>query len=147
MLAKIFAAISTTILFALSPLPAHAQDANALLDLLVKKKILTEKEAQSVRADLSKGSPPVTASVNSGDKWKLSTPITEIELYGDARVRYEYRGGQSADSGPLMTIGRSASANVIVCGSDCISSCRRLVRRYSPRDEPESALYKCHFRR
>lgn len=98
MLAKIFAAISTTILFALSPLPAHAQDANALLDLLVKKKILTEKEAQSVRADLSKGSPPVTASVNSGDKWKLSTPITEIELYGDARVRYEYRGGQTTDN-------------------------------------------------
>ena len=78
--------------------PAHAQDANALLDLLVKKKILTEKEAQSVRADLSKGSPPVTASVNSGDKWKLSTPITEIELYGDARVRYEYRGGQITDN-------------------------------------------------
>jgi hypothetical protein len=101
MFARIFAVISTTILFALSPLAAHAQDANALLDLLVKKKILTEKEAQSVRADLSKGSPPVTATVNSGDKWKLSTPITEIELYGDARVRYEYRGGQSADSAVL----------------------------------------------
>src|SRR5205814_5002468 len=30
--------------------------------------------------------------------WKLSSPITEIELYGDARMRYEYRGGQAADN-------------------------------------------------
>src|SRR5438477_9476478 len=28
----------------------------------------------------------------SASKWKLSTPITELELYGDARLRYEYRG-------------------------------------------------------
>jgi hypothetical protein len=35
------------------------------------------------------------------DKWKLSTPIKEIELYGDARVRYEYRGGRTADDDPL----------------------------------------------
>ena len=31
----------------------------------------------------------------SAGKWKLSTPITELELYGDARLRYEYRGGQT----------------------------------------------------
>lgn len=70
------------------------QDANALLDLLVKKKIVTEKEAESLRADLSKGDTAVKPTVNSGDKWKLSTPITELEIYGDARMRYEYRGGQ-----------------------------------------------------
>jgi hypothetical protein len=27
-------------------------------------------------------------------KWKLSPAITELELYGDARIRYEYRGGR-----------------------------------------------------
>ena len=79
----------------------EAQDASALLDLLVKKKIVTEKEAESLRADLSKGGPaPVQAVVNSGDKWKLSTPITELELYGDARVRYEYRGGETPGNQP-----------------------------------------------
>ena len=33
-----------------------------------------------------------------GDIWKLSTPLTELELFGDARLRYEYRGGQGADN-------------------------------------------------
>ena len=42
----------TTMVFA--PLAAHAQDSNALLDLLVKKKIVTEKEAASLRSDLAK---------------------------------------------------------------------------------------------
>lgn len=93
----------TTLLFA--PL-ARAQDASALLDLLVKKKIVTEKEAQSLRADLAKqrnasnsatqtSSAASTATVSSGDKWKLSTPLTEIELYGDARVRFESRSGET----------------------------------------------------
>jgi Putative porin len=34
--------------------------------------------------------------VSSADKWKLSNALTELELYGDARLRYEYRGGRTA---------------------------------------------------
>lgn len=87
----------------LSPATTRAQDAAALLDLLVKKKIVTEKEAHALRADLAKQkntapattSPASVATVNSGDKWKLSTPLTEIELYGDARVRFESRWGET----------------------------------------------------
>src|SRR5436309_4627055 len=71
---------------------ARAQDAGALLDLLVRKKIITDREAEEVRADLTK-----EAATTSGGKWKLSTPITELELYGDARLRYEYRSGRTAD--------------------------------------------------
>src|ERR1700730_2785927 len=37
----------------------------------------------------------------SADKWKLSAPITELELYGDARLRYEYRGGRTDESDPM----------------------------------------------
>jgi hypothetical protein len=104
-------ATATTLLFA--PLVADAQDASALLDLLVKKKIVTEKEAQSLRADLARqssasksaagqtGSAASGATVNSGDKWKLSTPITEIELYGDARVRFESRSGETGSPNAL----------------------------------------------
>jgi len=33
---------------------ARAQDAGALLDLLVRKKIITDQEAEEVRADLKK---------------------------------------------------------------------------------------------
>jgi hypothetical protein len=73
---------------------ARAQDAAAILDLLVKKKLITEKEAKEVRSELAKPVPTTTTS-SSADKWKLSSPITEIELYGDARMRYEYRGGRT----------------------------------------------------
>ena len=68
---------------------ARAQDAGALLDLLVKKRLISDQEAEEVRCELVKES----ASTAAG-KWKLSTPITEIELYGDVRLRYEYRGGR-----------------------------------------------------
>ena len=69
---------------------AFGQDAGALLDLLVRKKLITDQEAKEVRAELVKES----ASTSAG-KWKLSTPITELELYGDARVRYEIRNGET----------------------------------------------------
>jgi hypothetical protein len=105
----IFAAVAASFLFGTMSI-LHAQDANALLDLLVKKKIITEKEAESVRADLSKGGPPpVTPTVNSGDKWKLSTPLTELELYGDVRARYEYRGGETDNNSPLAGAGNGVA--------------------------------------
>src|SRR5499427_3440012 len=37
---------------------------------------------------------------SSADKWKLSTSITEMELYGDLRLRYEYRGGRLPGDDP-----------------------------------------------
>jgi hypothetical protein len=67
----------------------RAQDSGALLDLLVRKKIITDQEAEEVRAELTK-----EAATTSAGKWKLSNPITELELYGDARVRYEIRNGE-----------------------------------------------------
>src|SRR4029453_2688560 len=69
---------------------ARAQDAGALLDLLVKKRLISDQEAEEVRSELVKES----ASTAAG-KWKLSAPITELELYGDARLRFEYRGGRT----------------------------------------------------
>jgi hypothetical protein len=70
---------------------ARAQDNGALLDLLVRKGVINDQEAEEVRAELTK-----EYASSSAGKWKLSTPITELELYGDARVRYEYRGGRTA---------------------------------------------------
>ena len=89
---------------------ARAQDAGALLDLMVKKRLITDQEAEEVRTELVKES----ASTAAG-KWKLSTPITELELYGDVRLRYEYRGGRTSQRPQLITqmIGMSASASVI----------------------------------
>lgn len=65
---------------------AHAQDSGALLDLLVKKKVISDQEAEETRAELSKE----YASTSAG-KINLSTPVKQITLYGDARLRYDYR--------------------------------------------------------
>jgi hypothetical protein len=43
----------------------------------------------------------VPVEKTAADKWKLSTPITELELFGDIRLRYAYNGGQTDDDSPL----------------------------------------------
>jgi hypothetical protein len=87
-------AVATNLLW--GALLARAQDAGALLDLLVRKHLITDQEAEEVRADLTK-----EAASTAAGKWKLSTPITELELYGDARMRYEIR---TAEVGPPNTV-------------------------------------------
>lgn len=95
---KNFVLITLAASLALSGLPAQAQDAGALLDLLVKKRIITDQEAEEVRGELVR-----EVATTSAGKWKISAPITEIELYGDARVRYEARQGET---GPPSTLDR-----------------------------------------
>jgi len=41
---------------------------------------------------------------SAADKWKLSTSITEMELYGDIRLRYQYNGGRT-DNTPVASPG------------------------------------------
>jgi Putative porin len=43
----------------------------------------------------------VPVEKSAADKWKLSTSITEMELYGDVRLRYQYNGGETQDRGPV----------------------------------------------
>src|SRR5205807_2795651 len=100
MLTKKFVLIAVIVSFLVPPMSMFAQDAGALLDLLVKKRLITDQEAEEVRADLIKES----ASTSAG-KWKLSTPITELELYGDLRLRYNYVGGETKDRGPVASPG------------------------------------------
>jgi hypothetical protein len=79
---------------------AQAQDAGALIDLLVRKKILSDQEAEELRGELTK-----EFSATPAGKLKLSQPLTELELYGDARVRYEHRGGRTKNTGPVAAPG------------------------------------------
>jgi hypothetical protein len=97
MLRKYFQLI-TLVFLALTSVDIRAQDAGALLDLLVKKRIITDQEAEEVRSELVKD-----VATTSAGKWKVSAPITEIELYGDLRVRYEARQGET---GPPSTLDR-----------------------------------------
>jgi hypothetical protein len=42
----------------------------------------------------------VPVEKSAADKWKLSTSISELELFGDVRLRYEYRGGRLPGNNP-----------------------------------------------
>ncbi|MBA2744226.1 MAG: putative porin, partial [Chthoniobacterales bacterium] len=87
-----------TVTFVCAPIAARAQDNGALLDLLVRKKIITDQEAEELRGELTKD----FAATPAG-KLKMSTPITELEIYGDARGRYEIRNGNSGPPSTLVT--------------------------------------------
>lgn len=98
MLRKYFVLITMVTSLVIGGVTARAQDAGALLDLLVKKRLITDQEAEEVRGELTKD-----AASTAAGKLKLSTPITEIELYGDMRMRYEVR---TAETGLPDTIDR-----------------------------------------
>ncbi len=85
---SIYAAIVAALLW--SGAAARAQDNGALLDLLVRKRIITDQEAEDIRGELTKD-----FSATPAGKMKLSTPLTELEIYGDARVRYEVRTAEA----------------------------------------------------
>jgi hypothetical protein len=67
---------------------AHAQTDSALLDELVKKGLLSNQEAEDVRADEEKDYADTAMS-----KINLSSSIKSITFYGDLRLRYELREG------------------------------------------------------
>ncbi len=89
------------------------QERNAQLEAEVKQ-LKTKKTASSsssqVAAAPSTEGPTKTVANNdgksyveksvpieeaTGSKWKLSTPLTELEIFGDIRLRYEYRAGET----------------------------------------------------
>jgi polyhydroxyalkanoate synthesis regulator phasin len=68
-----------------------AQDSGPLIDLLVKKGIVTDQEGEQLRADLVKD----FAANSSAGKLNVSASLSELRISGDVRVRYEYRQGQN----------------------------------------------------
>jgi hypothetical protein len=66
----------------------RAQSDGALLDALVKKGVLSDQEAEDIRADEEKDYSSTAAS-----KINLSSSIKSITFYGDLRLRYELRDG------------------------------------------------------
>ena len=60
----------------------RAQSSEALMDALVRKGILTEQEAEDIKADVSKEN-------KQHNKWVFNKDGLEYKLYGDVRGRYE----------------------------------------------------------
>lgn len=78
---KWFALIASAVIGAASA--AFAQDSGPLLDLLVKKGVINDTEAESLRAELTKD----FAANTSAGKLNLSSSIAEFKLSGDVRIR------------------------------------------------------------
>lgn len=70
----------------LSTAPIFAQDSGPLIDLLIKKGIVTDQEAEDLRVSLVKD---FTNNTSAG-KLNLSSSLVELKLSGDLRMRYEY---------------------------------------------------------
>jgi hypothetical protein len=77
-----FALLGTACLTAGSVL---AQDSGPLIDLLIKKGVVTDQEAEDLRVDLQKD----FAANSSAGKMNLSSSISEFKLSGDMRIRHQ----------------------------------------------------------
>lgn len=77
-------------LMAMAP-GVHGKDTvDSLLDKLEQKGVLTSSEADQLKAENASDE---TNQVNESiSKWKISDAIQSIQLFGDLRFRYEYRG-------------------------------------------------------
>ena len=85
----------------LGSVSAHAQDANALVNILVKKGILSDQEATEVRAEMQK-----EVSQSPAGKINLSNSVTQLSIYGDLRLRYQY-----SESTPIVANSTAFPAN------------------------------------
>jgi hypothetical protein len=98
---------------ALMPIPsAHAQENSALLDALVKKGVLSDQEAEDIRASEEKDYSSTAAS-----KITLASSIKSITFYGDLRLRFEMRDGTAPggvlQNGAATTIARTGDSETM----------------------------------
>ncbi len=76
-----------------------AQSSDPLLNTLIKKGILSEDEARSIKAEADANQSNNVAIPES--KWKISSAIKSVELVGDIRMRFESRQAQTPDGGKV----------------------------------------------
>lgn len=79
---------------------AQGQENDALLDALVRKKVLTTREAEEIREDLVEQSAKSAAS-----KIRLGSAVSELKLSGDLRLRYQYDNRRSTLQPPVSDSG------------------------------------------
>jgi hypothetical protein len=118
--------VAAFVLLTAQPLRAQASSDSARIEKLERAVELLEKQNAELKAEVSslkkhaepapgaiiKGKTKTVVSTDSkkyvekmvpdlgGSKWKLVPAITELELYGDMRLRYEYRGGRLPGNDP-----------------------------------------------
>jgi hypothetical protein len=82
---------------------SHAQDSGALIDLLTRKGVINDQEAEDLRAELAK-----EFAVNSpAGKLDLATRVQRFTLAGDVRIRYQYDNEVANNFNALPATGRN----------------------------------------
>ena len=85
-MSKLTTKIMATLAALFAAAAACAQDSGPLIDLLVRKGIINDTEAEELRADLLKD----FAANSPAGKLDLSTRVNRLTLALDGRIRYQY---------------------------------------------------------
>ncbi len=78
-----------------------AEMADPTLELLVKKGIITQEEADKTRAEAEAIRTNAPAMPQFESRWKMNKAIKNVELFGDIRLRYEGRSATDPAGGSI----------------------------------------------
>ena len=92
----------------LSGSAAFGQSGDAILDLLTKKGVITQREANDVREQLDVQN---AQTVEAYNKVKVSSWVNSMQFFGDGRLRYEWRQA-TGNAGTKATVGFSDNADL-----------------------------------
>ena len=87
---------------------AFGQSGDAILDLLTKKGVITQREANQAREQLDVQN---AQTVEAYNKVKVSSWVNSMQFYGDGRLRYEWRQG-TGNAGTAAAAGLSDNAEL-----------------------------------
>ncbi len=84
-----------------TPCRCATPPSDPLLNLLLKKGILTDEEAQAIKAEAEASRTNETEMPQFESKWKFSKAIKSVEFFGDIRMRYEARSVSDPGRGSI----------------------------------------------
>jgi hypothetical protein len=98
---------------ALIPAVRAESSSDALINKLEQKGILTSDEAKELRAEAEASDTNLISQIPAS-KWQLASSIKSIALFGDLRLRYEYRGADNPfpKAGAGTTVGDGNSGEL-----------------------------------
>jgi hypothetical protein len=85
-----------------------AQTDGALIDALVKKGVLSDQEAEDIRANAAKEYAETPAA-----KLSIGDYVQKLTIYGDARLRFEYADEKAQSALPLPVGGAKGGDNIV----------------------------------
>src|SRR6202049_1910399 len=74
--------------------PRVSADDDALIDALVRKGILSQKEAETIQAEVNKEAAQSSQQNSLNGVLKIGNWVNELDLYGDLRIRNYYQNTQ-----------------------------------------------------